>query len=95
MPAGIPVPGGFSGATTSGTSTAIAVPAAATQFWVNAAGDAWLAVNNSAAPLAAALSNSTPLAAGLYGPFNVMRTVSTYVHVAGRGGTPVVTVTFA
>ena len=94
--AGIPGKGGFSGAVADGTSTAVAVPGGAKEFWVLSSGAAWLTVNTSSAPLTALnTTKATPIGAGLYGPFSAMPGYGTYVHVGGNGGTPTITVTFA
>ena len=80
----------FGGAVITTTDpTSQAVPRGnASGFIVNFAGNGWLAVTNSATPIAMTTANSAPVVAGTYGPFDLAN-VDTHIHVGGRGATPV------
>jgi hypothetical protein len=87
------IAGGAKLATTSGTSQSVNLDISS-EFWINSAGDIFVAVRSSSTPVTLTLSNSTVMAAGIYGPFHKPDPTSgKWLHIAGNGGTPAVTVT--
>lgn len=91
------VAGGSTLVTTADTSQAIIIPYGANQFWVQSDGYIFFSVRAGSAPVTLSLANATVMGPGVYGPFmkNADANTLRYIHIAGNGGTPKITVTVA
>jgi hypothetical protein len=78
----------------SGTASFVAIPQAASQFWVSSSAAAFIDVRNNNTADTLTTADSQPLAVGLYGPFDIFQSYDTYIAVAGNGGAATVTITF-
>lgn len=83
--------GGGKITTTAGTAQPIALGNAA-EYWILSGGDIFVVGAIATGTPTLTIANSTTMGAGLYGPFHRTPNIS-FLHIAGNGGTPAVTVT--